>query len=71
MPAPGIRQRYEFDSEAIELGMRYEYNFWPYGTGREYRGAKRLTPFITLGIGGLYHGETTKASLPTSPWGQE
>ena len=62
-------ERYEFDSEAIELGMRYEYNFWSYGTGREYRGAKRLTPFITLGIGGLYHGGNDKGITADIPLG--
>jgi len=32
----------------------FEYNFWPYGTGRDYRGAQRLTPFVFLGFGGTY-----------------
>ena len=31
--------------------MRYECNFWPYGTGQEYRGAKPLTPYILIGLG--------------------
>lgn len=43
--------RYEFDNTLWDIGLRYEYNFMPYGTGREYRGAKPLTPFITGGIG--------------------
>ena len=29
----------------------YEYNFLPYGTGRDYRGAKRLTPYVMGGLG--------------------
>ena len=62
-------ERYEFDSEVIEFGLRYEYNFWPYGTGREYRGAKRLTPFIALGIGGLYHGDPEKGITADIPLG--
>lgn len=44
----------EFSNTLIDLGVTYEYNFWPYGTGREYRGAKRLTPFIFLGLGATY-----------------
>lgn len=44
----------EFSNTLIDLGLAYEYNFWPYGTGREYRGAKRLTPFVFLGIGATY-----------------
>ena len=45
---------YEFDRTLIDLSMMFEYNFWPYGTGREYRGAKRLTPFIFGGLGATY-----------------
>lgn len=44
----------EFSNTLIDAGITYEYNFWPYGTGREYRGAKRLTPFVFLGIGATY-----------------
>ena len=43
-----------FNSTLMDLSLSFEYNFWPYGTGREYRGAKRLTPFVFLGIGGTY-----------------
>jgi len=43
--------RYEFDNNLWDIGLRYEYNFMPFGTGCEYRGAKRFTPFITGGIG--------------------
>lgn len=46
--------RYEFDSQLADLSLVYEYNFWPYGTGKDYRGAKRLTPFIFAGIGATY-----------------
>ena len=45
---------YEFSNRVIEGSVRFEYNFWPFGTGREYRGAKPLTPFIFLGFGGTY-----------------
>lgn len=44
----------EFDNTLTDVSLTYEYNFWPYGTGREYRGAKKLTPFIFLGIGATY-----------------
>ena len=33
------------------MALSYEYNFWPYGTGQDYRGAKRLTPFVSGGLG--------------------
>jgi len=41
----------EFTSKLTNADVRFEYNFWPYGTGREYLGARRLTPFISLGAG--------------------
>ena len=44
-------QGYSFNHSLLDVGFRYEYNFWPYGTGMEYRGAKRLTPYINIGIG--------------------
>lgn len=45
---------YEFNHSLGDLGVTFEYNFWPYGTGRDYRGAKRITPFIFGGVGGTY-----------------
>lgn len=45
---------YEFNHSLGDLGVTFEYNFWSYGTGRDYRGAKRLTPFIFGGVGGTY-----------------
>lgn len=52
---PGtVENDYSFSHSLIDIGVRYEYNFWPYGTGRDYRGAQPLTPYITLGVGGTY-----------------
>ena len=48
--------RYEFSKSLIDVNLRFEYNFWAYGTGKEYRGARRLAPFIALGIGSAIHG---------------
>lgn len=45
---------YEFNNTLADLSLTYEYNFWPYGTGHDYRGAKRLTPFIFAGLGATY-----------------
>ena len=45
---------YSFDRSFTDVSVTYEYNFWPYGTGRDYRGAKRLTPFAFGGIGATY-----------------
>lgn len=45
---------YSFDRSLTDVSVTYEYNFWPYGTGRDYRGTKRLTPFVFGGIGATY-----------------
>lgn len=42
---------YSFNHGLLNVDLRYEYNFWPYGTGREYRGAKAITPYIYIGVG--------------------
>lgn len=48
------RGDYTFKNSLIDFAATYEYNFFPYGTGRDYRGAKRVTPFISLGLGFTY-----------------
>lgn len=49
-----VQAPYKFDNNVADLSVTYEYNFWPYGTGRDYRGARRLTPFVFAGIGATY-----------------
>ena len=44
-------QTYSFSHTLVDASLVFEYNFWPYGTGRDYRGAKRLTPYIYGGLG--------------------
>lgn len=46
--------KYSFNNTLADLNITYEHNFWPYGTGKEYRGAKKLTPFVFLGLGATY-----------------
>ncbi len=48
---PGRWSNYQFEHGLFDAGVRYELNFWPYGTGLEYRGAKKLTPYIYVGLG--------------------
>lgn len=48
------KRAYSFDRSLTDVSVTYEYNFWPYGTGRDYRGAKRITPFVFGGIGATY-----------------
>ncbi len=45
---------YEFSNTMADLNAVYEYNFWPYGTGTDYRGAKRLSPFVFGGLGATF-----------------
>ena len=40
-----------FSTKLVDLNVKYEYNFWPFGTGREYLGARPLTPYIAIGAG--------------------
>lgn len=59
-----IEERYEFNHQLTEADLRYEYNFWAYGTGQEYRGARRLVPFITIGLGLTHHsGEDSGVTM--------
>ncbi|MCR5077540.1 MAG: porin family protein [Prevotella sp.] len=45
---------YTFSNSLVDVGLAYEYNFLPYGTGRDYRGAKRLSPYAAIGLGATY-----------------
>jgi hypothetical protein len=54
-PSTGVTS-YSFSRTLTDVSLTYEYNFWPYGTGHDYYGAKRLTPFVFLGLGGTYAG---------------
>lgn len=44
-------QEYAFKHNLFDFNIAYEYNFWPYGTGADYRGAVRLTPYVLIGLG--------------------
>lgn len=43
---------YSFSSQAYELSVRGEFNFFAYGIGETYKRLRRWTPYLTLGIGG-------------------
>lgn len=49
-----VENVYSFKNTLIDASLTFEYNFWPYGTGRDYRGAKRLTPYIFVGLGATF-----------------
>lgn len=48
------RAHYDFTSTVVDVSVVYEYNFLPYGTGRDYFRAKRFTPYVFIGLGGTY-----------------
>lgn len=52
--SPYYNNVYTFKNKVFDLSAVYEYNFWPYGTGQDYRGARRLTPYILGGLGATY-----------------
>lgn len=56
-------QAYDFSNSLVDVCLTYEYNFWPYGTGRDYRGAKRLTPFVFGGVGATYADTPDKGRM--------
>ena len=62
-------ERYAFSHQLTETCVRFEYNFWAYGTGKEYRGARRLAPFIALGVGSAIHGDPEKGFAVSLPIG--
>lgn len=45
---------YEFKSNVVDLGGRFEFNFFPYGMGETYKKLRRITPYLSLGVGVTY-----------------
>ena len=60
---------YEFNHRITEADLRFEYNFWAYGTDNEYRGARRFTPFVTAGLGATIYGGPEKGVTMNVPIG--
>lgn len=57
-------QEWKFDNTAIDVGCQYELSFWGYGTGKGYKGTKRLTPYIQVGLGFTYCNDTFTMNIP-------
>ena len=53
-------------STLYDLSCVYEYNFWPYGTGRDYHRAKRLAPYLFLGLGATVADTKTAGTVFTA-----
>ena len=46
-----VGQKWDFNNPLVDVGCQYEMSFWGYGTGTGYKGHKRLTPYIQMGLG--------------------
>ncbi len=57
-------QEWKFDDTVVDLGCQYELCFWGYGTGRSYKGTKRLAPYIHLGLGFTYGNKALTMNIP-------
>lgn len=42
---------FKFSSSFYEIGEMAEFNFFNYGLGKKYQNLKRITPYITAGLG--------------------
>lgn len=62
---PDIKdQEWKFNKSVIDLGCQYEICFWGYGTGRGYKGSKRLAPYIQVGLGFTYGNNSLTMNIP-------
>ena len=57
-------QEWEFSNSVVDLSCQYEICFWGYGTGRGYKGSRRLAPYIQLGLGFTYGNKKLTMNFP-------
>ncbi|MCH5176141.1 MAG: outer membrane beta-barrel protein [Prevotellaceae bacterium] len=57
-------QKLSFNNALFDAGCQYEISFWGFGTGGGYKGHKRLTPYIQLGLGFTYGNDTFTMNIP-------
>ncbi len=62
------RLNYSVSSGVYDLSALYEIHFLPYGYYRDYRGYKRLVPYLQMGFG-LTYGAAGKAFTANIPLG--
>lgn len=44
-------QQVSFERNIYDVGVQFEYNFWPYGNGMSYRESHLFTPYLLGGVG--------------------
>lgn len=60
-----LLEKTSFSESVFDVGCQYELHFWGFGTGTAtYKGHKRWTPYIQLGLGGTYCNKTFTMNLP-------
>lgn len=57
-------QKWDFSNSVYDLGCQYEISFWGYGTGAGYKGSRRFTPYIQVGLGFTYGGDAFTMNIP-------
>lgn len=57
-------QKWDFNNSLVDLGCQYEISFWGFGTGSSYKGHKRLTPYIQMGLGFTYGNDALTMNIP-------
>lgn len=63
-------QQFAFTSTVYGLDVRAEFNFLPYGIGETYKQLRRISPYLTLGVGvNMASDDGHTAVAPTLPMG--
>lgn len=57
-------QQWQFNSSLWDISLTYELHFWGYGMWGTYKGHRRLTPYISFGLGATIGKNTTTANIP-------
>lgn len=63
-------QNFSFKSTDFDIGVRYEFNFFPYGIGESYKKLRRWTPYLMTGLGlNIASCDGNTAAAPSIPLG--
>lgn len=63
-------RQFAFTSTVYGLDVRAEFNFLPYGIGETYKQLRRISPYLTLGVGvNMASSGGSTAFAPTLPMG--
>ncbi len=53
-----------FDKSVVDVGCQFELSFWGYGLHAGYKGHRRLTPYVQLGLGATACGDVLTMNVP-------